>query len=490
MLMVMGVSLYTTRIVLDVLGVEDFGIYNVVAGFVSMFMFLNGALSAATSRFMSYELGKRDLQKLEAIFRTSFTIHVILALIILVFLLSGGFWLLNTKLVIPPERLTSANVIFIFSIIGAIISIIQVPFTATIIANEKMKIYAYIGIFDVLLRLVLVFLLKTTSHDRLIMYGFLMLLIAISIYSVYWIFCKRNFQECKVAILFDKTLLRTMLTYSSWSFIGSFSATIKTQGINVLINIFFGPTVNAARGIAFQIHNAIGQFAQNFIIASNPQIIKYYASNNTNMMLELVMKVAKFSFFLMLLIGIPFILETKFILGLWLKEIPHYTVIFVRLIIVNLLLEGFSYPMGTSIQATGKIKLYQLVIGGIISLNLPITYTCFKLGSPPESSVVISICLTLISLLTRVVLIKHKIPELNGRAFIVNVFIRSLLVAALSFASTYSVYSIMPSGFIRLVAVTSVGVLTTVLFILLIGLNKSEQHFLFEKTRKILLNKK
>nr|WP_319400778.1 MATE family efflux transporter [uncultured Carboxylicivirga sp.] len=486
MFLVMGVSLYTTRIVLSVLGVEDFGIYNVVAGFVSMFVFLNGALSAATSRFLSFELGKKEYSKLESIFKTSFTIHFFLALAVFLVLIVGGFWMLNTKLVIPEERMKAANVVFLFSSIGAVIGIIQVPFSATIIANEKMKIYAYVGIFDVVIRLILVFLLKVLSYDKLITYSFLMLSIVVSIFFIYLIYCKRSFKECKVAFLFRRDLLKSMLTYSGWSFIGSFAAMIKNQGINVLINLFFGPAVNAARGIAFQVNNALGQFAQNFIIASNPQIIKYYASNEVNPMVELVMNVAKFSFFLMLLIGIPFILEADFILSIWLVEIPEYAAIFLRLIIINLLLESFTYPMGTSVQATGRIKLYQMVVGGTITLNLPITYVCFKAGLPPQSSILVSIGLTVVSLFFRLILIKKEIPQFKSLTFATTVFLKSFIVACLSFVAPYMLYTNMEMGFVRFFVVGISGVVSTALFIFLIGVNKKERQFMLNKVTEVL----
>jgi len=483
----MGVSLYTTRIVLDVLGVQDFGIYNVVAGFVSMFAFLNGALSAASSRFLSFEMGKKATNKLQLVFRTSLTIHVVLGILVFVVLLVLGIWFVNNKLVIPAERLYAANLIFLLASIGAVVGIVQVPFTASIIANEKMNIYAYIGVFDVVVRLLLVILLKVSSQDKLILYGVFMLIIVISLFLIYLIYCKRSFRECKISLLINKEMLQKMLLYSGWSFVGSFANLMKTQGINVLINMFFGPSVNAARGIAYQINMALGQFAQNFIIASNPQIIKYYAANDIKSMLFLVINVAKFSFFLMLLVGIPLILETDYLLSLWLVKIPDYTSIFIKLILVNILIDSFTFPMGASIQATGKIKLYQLVIGGIISLNIPFVYLFFKAGLPPESSVIVTIVLAFISLFARVLLIKKEIPTFRGVSFIIHVFFRSFLVAGLSFVLPYLIFSNMDSGFIRFVIVSLVGVLSTLLFVLLIGINKSEKQFVYAKVRQVFI---
>ncbi len=489
MFLIMGVSLYTTRIVLDVLGVEDFGIYNVVAGFVSMFMFLNGALSAATSRFLSFEIGKKAYSRLESIFKTAFTIHLLIALLVLITLVGIGTWFVNNRLVIPSERLDAANVIFFFASIGAVAGIIQVPFTALIIAHEKMKVYAYVGIFDVLARLALVILLKLTSYDKLVTYGLFMLIIVVSQLLIYAFYCKRHYQESKLSLLFDKTLLQDMLSYSGWSFIGSFANLMKTQGVNVLINLFFGPAVNAARGIAYQINLAIGQFAQNFIIASNPQIIKYYASGETKPMLTLVMNVAKFSFFLMLLVGIPIILETDFLLNIWLVEVPEYAGIFIKLILINLLIDAFTFPMGAAVQATGKIKWYQIVIGGTVALNIPITYACFKMGFPPESSIFVSIALSFISLFTRIILIKQKIQDFKAIPFIINVFLKSFIVAGCSFIVPYLIYTNMGYGIIRFIVVGSTGLLSTALFILLIGLNKSEKEFAYSKIRSVFVQK-
>jgi len=488
MILILGVSLYTTRMVLNVLGVEDFGIYNVVAGFVSMFAFLNGALSAATSRFLSYELGKKDLNKLQLVFRTSLTIHILLAILVFVGLLIVGFWFLNNKLVVPADRIYAANVVFLFAVISTIIGIVQVPFTALIIAHEKMGIYAFIGIFDVLARLLLVLLLKTSKGDALIMYGLLMLLIVICLFLIYLIYCKRSFKESKMRLIFNKELFNTMLLYSGWSFVGSFANLLKTQGINVLINMFFGPAVNAARGIAYQINMAMGQFAQNFIIASNPQIIKYYAEKDIKSMLTLVMNVARFSFFLMFFFSLPLIFETDFLLSLWLVEIPDYTSVFIKLIIINLLVDAFTFPMGTSIQATGRIKYYQIAIGGVISLNLPFSFLLFKLGYPPEASIIVSIALSFISLFVRVVLIKREIPTLNGISFVKDVFIKSFVVAGLSIIVPYFIHSSMVFGWLRFFVVSISGVLSTALFVFMIGINKAEKQLVISKVRNVINN--
>ena len=298
---VMIVYLYTSRIVLKALGIEDYGIYNVVAGVITLFSFFNGALSSATSRFITYELGRENRIGLEKNFRTAFTIHLILAGIILILAETIGLWFVNNKLIIPVERLFAANIIYQFSVLSCVVTIMQVPLNAEIIAHEKMTIYAYMGILDASSKLLIAFFINTCNSDKLIAYGFLLFVTTILLFLVYHIYCKRKFGEYNPSLFYDKSTFKGMLSYSGWSLWGSMAYVLKDQGVNMALNIFFGPVVNAARGITYQVNTALNSFTQNFTIAMNPQIVKSYACNDYNRMFLLFFTGAKFSFFLLLL---------------------------------------------------------------------------------------------------------------------------------------------------------------------------------------------
>jgi len=486
MMLSMFISLYTSRLVLKILGVEDYGIYNVVGGVVSMFIFMNGALGSATARFLAFELGKNNISQLKMVFRSAFTIHVLFALIILIFLETIGLWFVNKLLVIPAARLLAANWIFQFSIFISVISIIQVPLIASIIAHENMGVYAYLGIFDVIMKLLVVFLLNYSGYDKLITYAFLITVISLLVFIIYHIYCTNKFIEYLPSLLLDKMLFKEMLGYSSWSFIGSFSIILKLQGTNILLNIFFGPAVNAARGIAYQINAAVNRFTQNFSTALNPQIIKYYATGDIKSMMRLLIRGAKFSYFLLLFLGLPIIFETKFILDLWLVNVPDYAVIFTRLVIINSLLESFIFVLGASIQATGRIKWYQIVVGGFLLLNLPVSYLFLKIGYPPQTTLVISIILAFFALILRVVLIKMQIPELPVKLFLHNVFFVAALVTLIGFSIPIYIEHIIEPGWNKFLMVSISGFLTTAIAIWFLGLSISERLFLFNIIRKAI----
>ncbi|MCW0484122.1 oligosaccharide flippase family protein [Gaoshiqia sediminis] len=485
MMLTMLISLYTSRIVLRILGVEDFGIYNVVGGVVSMFVFLQGALGAATSRFMTFELGRGDTQQLKKVFRTAFTIHILFAVIILLFLETVGLWFVNNKLVIPAERLYAANWIYQFSIFSSIVSIIQIPLTASIIAHERMNIYAWLGIFDVAMKLAMVLLLDYSGFDKLITYGFLLTIISGLVFLIYHLFCQRNFSEYILLFIFEKDLLKEMLHYSGWSFIGSFATIMKLQGINILLNIFFGPAVNAARGIAYQVNNAVNSFTQNFTTAINPQIIKNYANGEIEVMMNLLFRGTKFSYFLLLFLGLPIILEAEFILDLWLVDVPEYAVIFTQLIIINSLLESFTFVLGASIQATGKIKWYQIGVGGFLLLNLPISYWILKVGYPPQATLVVSIVLAFFALILRVVLIKIQIPSLPVKKLFNHVFGVAALVTMVSISVPLGIEHFLAlTGWSKFLFIALTGLISTSAAIWFLGLTMNERKFLIALIRK------
>ncbi|GAE86261.1 hypothetical protein JCM10512_4758 [Bacteroides reticulotermitis JCM 10512] len=366
----MTVSVFTSRVILDVLGVEDFGIYNIVGGFVAMFSLLSGTLTAASQRFMSYELGraKSDISK---VFSTSLSIHLMLAALIFILLESAGVWFLNYKMNIAPDRLVAANWVFQCSILTFCVNLISIPYNASIIAYEKMTIFAYISVFEAVAKLGIVYLLLLFNFDKLILYAFLTLLVAIVLRCVYGFYCKYKFRECRFYFIKDKELYREMLGFSGWNFIGSSANVLNSHGINILINIFFGVALNAARGIAEQINTTLNSFVLNFMMALNPQITKNFASGDYDNMNVLIIKGAKYSFFLFWLLSLPILLETDIVLKIWLVQVPEYTSILVRYALIYTMCQILSQTLYAAMLATGKIKEYQIIVGTLSLMAFP-----------------------------------------------------------------------------------------------------------------------
>lgn len=484
----MLVGLYTSRVVLDLLGVDDFGIYNVVAGVVTLFSFLNGALAAANSRYISFSLGENDLQKTRDTFKACLTIQVAITIIVLIGLETVGLWFVNNRLVIPSDRMVAANWIYQFSILGSIFTLLQVPSLSSIIANEKMTAYAYIGIFNTMMKLIIVFLLISATSDKLILYGGLTALVSFITFITYNIYCKRHNSEYSIRISTDIKLLKEIFGYSGWSFIGSFSNIMKLQGNNILINLFFGPAVNAARGVALQVNLALVTFVQSFTVAITPQVIKTYARKELETMMSYIFKGTKYSYLLLWFIGLPILMKTEYILGLWLVEVPKYTVIFTQLVIINTLIDSFAYILNSSIQATGKIKLYQITIGGLYLLNLPISYILFRFGEgyAPETTLFISIVISLVGAFVRVVLIKKEIPIFKPTTFFSKVYLRVLMVTIFSGGATILLNGLTGSGFKGLLLTCLISSLSVTIGTYLFGVDKSERKFIISSIRSKL----
>ena len=375
MLFSMLVSLYTSRVVLNTLGVEDYGIYNVVGGFVAMFSLISGSLSASVSRFLTFELGRGDMDRLKEIFSTSLMIHLVLAGIVFILAESIGVWFLNTQMTIPPERLYAANWVFQASVLSFMFGLSSVPYNASINSHERMTAFAYIGILDVVLRLLIVLFIAYApfQFDRLIVYSLLLVAVWISLQCVYLWYCRKNFEECRQFRLhFNRKYLKDISGFAGWNFIGSSSALLKNQGVNLLLNIFIGPIVNAACGIAAQVNGAICAFANNFMTAVNPQLTKSYASGDKEYMFSLSERSTRFSFYIILILAVPIMLEADFVLTLWLKQFPEHTVNFVRLVFLLTLCEVLSSTLITIQLATGKIRNYQIAVGGMKMMNFPL----------------------------------------------------------------------------------------------------------------------
>ena len=422
-LLVMFVTLYTSRVILKALGAEDYGIYHAIAGVVGVASMITGPLAGAISRFITFSLGSGDFQQLKRVYSTAFAVLLIFAGFLVVILESAGVWFLNVKMVIPLERMTAANWILQIAIVTFVINLICVPFSAVITAHEHMSAFAYIGIIDAILKLLVAFLIKKAPLDKLVFYSLLLLAESLIIRIIYSIYCRKNFEECtnnKISI--DKEIFKQIFSFTGWSMFGGAASTIHIQGTNMLFNLFGGPIVNAAQAISNQVNSAVNSFVHNFSTALNPSIVKSYASKKFDYMHDLICQGTKFSYFLVLFFAIPISLETETILGWWLGEYPDHTAIFTRLIIMYSLVRSLSNTLITSLNATGIIKNYQIIVGSLLIANLPISYIALKMGAAVEWVLLISIVIEFIALFVRIFLSK-KLVGLSIKSFVTKVFI-------------------------------------------------------------------
>lgn len=483
MLFSMAVSLYTSRLVLNTLGVEDYGIQNVVGGFVAMFSLISGSLSAAVSRFITFELGRGDATRLKQVFATSLLIHIALAIAVLLLSETIGIWFVNHKMTIPVERLTAANWVFQSSILSFILGLLSIPYNAVIVAHERMGAFAYIGILEVMLRLGIILFIAFSPwrFDRLIVYSILLVALSALMRTIYTVYCRRNFAECRAALGFDKACWREMSSFAGWNFIGSSSAVLKDQGVNILINLFFGPVLNAARGIATTVNGAICGFVNNFMVALNPQITKSYASGDYPFLFSLIERGARFSFYIILFLALPILFETDFVLALWLKQYPEHTVNFVRLVILLSMCEIISNPLITLQLATGNIRNYQIAVGGVLMLNFPLSYLCLHVGMPPESTLVVAILVSLCCFILRLTFLRYMVPGFSARGYLYRVFIKVILVGSCATIIPYIVHQHFEYGWERVLIVGLVSLVSSSIAILYIGCTQSERLFIFEK---------
>ena len=473
-ILIMIVSLYTVRVVLNVLGSEDYGIYNVVAGVVTMFSFLSGAMATASQRYFSFDLGKNNTDHLKVTFSVTFQIYIILALIVVLLAETIGLWVVNNKLVIPMERITAANFIFQAAIVSFILTLITTPYMAILIAHENMNVYAYVSIIEAGLKLGIVFLLKILIYDKLILYGLLLAVVAFINTTIYRIYCHKHYVECKFKFVKDIALFREIISYSGWNLFGSTVGVVKNQIINILLNLHFGAVVNAARGIASQVNGAVVSFSQNFSTAIRPQIIKNYASEQNEECMRLVFRGCKFTFFLMYIFSLPLVLEMKYVLKLWLKNPPMYAVLFTQLALIDAIIDSISYPIMTLAQATGKIKLYQGVVGGILLCNLPISYIILKIGAPAYSVMLVAIGITFVAFIMRLFVIK-KLTRFSIKDFIKNTAIPCFFVLFISAIVPILLCLEMKEGFFRFCCIVITSVLFTGISVLFVGMKRDER---------------
>lgn len=491
MLFLMVVSLYTSRVVLNALGVEDFGIYNVVGGIVAMFTMLSGSLSAAISRFITYELGKGNQENLNKIFSSAVTIQLGLAGIIILLAETIGLWFLNVKMNIPEIRMEATNWVFQFSILTFAINLISVPYNASIIAHEKMSAFAYISILEAIGKLTIAYLIIISPMDKLIFYAILMCLVAIIIRFTYGNYCKKHFSECTYHFIWDKQQLKQMFGFAGWNFIGAASAVLRDQGGNVVINLFCGPTVNAARGIAFQVNNAVNQFVTNFMTALNPQITKSYAARDKEYMMTLIFQGARLSFYMLLVLSLPILTNTHYILELWLKTVPEHTVFFVQLILIFTLSESIAQPLITAMLATGKIRNYQIIVGGLQMMNLPISYLLLRLGFFPEIVIIVAIGISQCCLAARLILLKGMI-DISIRKFLQKVYLNIIATSSVASIPSFISSQYLDESLLNFISSSLITILCTIISIYFIGCNKKERQFIHNKLNciKISIKKK
>lgn len=485
MLLTMAVSLYTSRVVLNTLGVVDYGIYNVVGGVVAMFTFLNTAMVTSTQRYLTFELGRGDYERLRLVFTTSIRIHIIIALAIVILTETIGLWFFYNKMVIPSERMTAAMWVLQLSVVTTVIQVMSVPYNSLIIAHENMGVFAGISILETFLKLGVVYLLLIGNIDKLILFAILVALVQLLIRLIYTVYCKRQYKEVKpIRNANDKALMLEMGKFAGWNLWGNLASMLMGTGVNMLLNMFFGPAVNAARAVALQVETAISGFSSNFMMAVNPQITKRYAQGYKEELFDLIYRASKFTFFLLLILCLPVILEADFILTIWLKIVPDYSVSFLRLLLVIMMINSLTNPLQTAAAATGDVKKYQMVVGCILLTIVPLSYFALKLSGNPTIVYVVYLAVCLFALNARLLVIRPLL-NLSIRQFFIRVVSRCFIVAVLAFSTSYLCQIVLPSGELYSVLSCFISVIFALLSAYFFGLTKGEKVFVNNKAQEL-----
>jgi O-antigen/teichoic acid export membrane protein len=480
MLFTMAVSLYTSRVILNTLGVVDYGIYNVVGGIVSMFTFINGAMVTSTQRYLTYELGRGNMKKLQEVFSTSIYVHIGISLAIVLLAETVGLWFFYEKMVIPVERMAAAMWVFQLSILTMVVNVMSVPYNSAIVAHEKMSAFAIISVAEVVLKLIIVYMLVIGNFDKLKLFAVLSACLSLLIRFIYTQYSHRHFIETRRVFRPNLSLIKEMGQFAGWNLWGSMAAMLMGTGVNMLLNVFFGPVVNAARGIAVQVETSVANFSTNFLMAVNPQITKLYAQNNLKEMHTLIFRASKFAFFLMFALSLPIVMETKSILTLWLKIVPDHTVVFLRLLLVIVIINAVAKPLMTSAAATGNVKKYQSVVGSILLSIVPIAYVVLRLGGSPASVYIVYLFVALAAFLVRLIIIRPMI-HLSLRQYVQHVVLRILMVTVVSFLAMLVVRAVLPSNLIGIFAVCFISVIMALLTSYALGLTTNERNFVIRK---------
>jgi len=477
MLVSMFVSLFTSRLVLNALGIEDFGIFNVVGSIIAICSILTGTMSGGTQRFLSYELAKGKNNRLETVFSTSLSIYIAIGIILVLVSESLGLWFLNNKLVIPPERTHAANIVFQVSIASMLISLIQTPYIGAIIAHEKMNIYGYMGILEPILRLLFVLILGHLDSDRLIYYAVFSCVSRCIIIAFYIVYCRYLFSECRFKISKNWPMYKELLGFTSYNLIEVTTNELRDQGQNMLLNIFFGPVVNAARAIAVSVNSAVRSFATNFQTAMNPQITKTFAAQDYSSYYQLMLRGAKVSFILLSVLIIPILLNTDFILVLWLKQPPEWSTVFCQLCLISTLIRIVSEPLYNGIMATGKIKTYQILVGSLMILNIPICYLLFKLFKEPTLAYVVNIVADTLLVTIRAIII-NKESGFPVKLWVKMIFFKCWMVFALAFGISLILSKFFTDSLLNLLVFAISSVIITIIIFGIFSLNNEERVFI------------
>lgn len=486
MLLLMVISLYTSRVVLNALGVDDYGIYNVVGGIVVLLAFLNNAMAGSTQRFLNFEMGTQDNDALRRVFSTSIHIHIIVAIIVLILGETIGLWFLNTYMNIPEPRILAANYVYQFSLITCVANFLTVPYNATIIAHERMSAFAYISTLEGVLKLSVAIAVYYTPFDKLIFYGSLMLLVGLINNSCYATYAYRHFTECRcISRQINKDKMCEMLSFSGWTIFGNLGYILHTQGIAIIINMFFTVAVNAAQGIANQVNGVVQQFLSNFLLALNPQLVKSYAAGDIESMHKLIIRGSKFAFCLVAFFIVPLVLETPTILQTWLGVIPEYTVIFVRMVLLILLVNSFSGILATSKGATGNIKIYQITLTTIGAFHLPLTWVAFVLGYGPEYAMYVYLIIVIILQIVRAWFVCNSLQLSKKRLFSEVVFRCSLVIFTGSIIPTL-LHMYLPVSLVSTIIICIVGMVSITISSLFIALTPHERQVVHAYAGKVM----
>lgn len=484
MLFMMVISLYTSRVTLQVLGADDFGIYNVVGGVVVLFSFLTNAMTSSTQRFLNYNLGLKDESKVAYVFNTSMLTHFTIFLLVLFLSETIGLWFVITQLNIPTGREGAAMWVYQMSVLTTLIGIMVIPYRASIIAAERMSIFAYVSILEVVLKLLVVIALPYMSFDNLVMYAILLTLVSFLSLFVYQLECRRKLWFTKFHLVWDKKQYKEMMSFSAWYLFGGMAMVGAKQGTNILINIFYNVAVNAAVGVANQVRSAVFSFVSSFQTALNPQIVKLYASQNMKQLISMLYQSSKFSYYLLLILSFPVILFCKEILALWLVNVPDYTVVFTQLVIVTSFTEALSAPLWTAIGATGKVRKYQILVSLIIFLDVPFVYIAFKLGMSPTMAFIINLVVSILAYIYRLIYIKRYVPYHIDK-YIVKVIAPCTIVTLLSLPVPYFIKQYVGTTYnILLLIIITIAI--TGIVILLFGLNKAEKRLIRQTVVKFI----
>lgn len=493
MLFVMFVSFYSSRVVLDILGEVDYGIYNVVGGIVVMFSFLSTIFSSASQRYFAFDLGKGDYNRLSRVFNITFILYAGVVLFLLLLSETVGLWFLHNKLTIPAERMFTAHWVFQLSVISFCVTVLTTPYQSVIIAHEKMNVYAFVGVMEAVLTLACVFILKLCikNADNLLWYSVLILIKVLFCQFLYYVYARKTFFETKVKFVWDRFLAKEMISYSWWNIFGGLSTVCRNQGINLLIGMFFSPAVNAARGLASGISGSLNLFSSNFFTAVRPQITKYYAQGDIDATLGLVYKSSKFSYFLIAFLAIPMITFMDAILDIWLVDVPAYTALFAQLVIVVALIDSMNFPLMTLMQATGHVKLYQLLTGGLIFMNVPFSYVFLKLGFGPEYTMYVSVFIAIACMFSRLLVCKRyvNIPLVK---YLTEVLGRVLIVSSVCFLISVLFYYVAIKGnsnIIFMLTCLTIDIIMSIVIIFLLGLSASEKQYALNILKTKLLKR-